>query len=453
MFRWRRPAGTEIGDSGTARCEETADVRYTSPDSIWEELLTGNVKLLKASYVSQLAREGGVLSHRQKLPPEAFMSVEELKRQYNHGSKSRSGAELGVLPIISISFCWTTVWHPDPSGEQLATVGNALERKMPKMSKVFTEMGVFWDWASIHQKDPELFDKSAEDGGEKYNTSRSTAEEAAFNGALKSMDLWYAHQGTTVYMLTKKTEGMQRPQGYDERGWTVYERRATEQCKKSYMDNVDWRLAQDLGAVGGTVKMGYRGPITETQEQAENSGRKWPLDPDAFEAMIGDMSFSKPKDKDIIKKLFRDMSERQLRSVEVMDFSTMWAPTVQDMVQLGRCLSHCRRLKYLGLDQYRGHMTDEACAALFSNLSPDAHIEHINLQMNDFGAAIAEPIAAYLRSNCSLKKLDLRGQSQELAKVRSVIQAAVRGKKKKTVSDGICDTTTTKDFEGLYLAN
>jgi len=451
MFRWRRPAGTEIGDSGTARCEETADVRYTAPDSIWEELLTGNVKLLRASYLSQLAREGGVLSHRQKLPPEAFMSVEELKHQYGHGSKSKSGAELGVLPIISISFCWTTVWHPDPNGEQLATVANALERKMPKMSKVFTEMGVFWDWASIYQKDPELFDKSAEDGGEKYQASRSKEEEEAFNGALKTMDLWYAHQGTTVYMLTKKTEGMQRPQGYDERGWTVYERRATEQCKKAYMDNVDWRLAQDLGAVGGTVKMNYRGPQVETQEQAENSGRKWPLDPDAFDAMIGDMSFSNLKDSGLVKKLFRDMSERQLRHVEVMDFSTMWAPTVQDMEQLGRCLSHCRRLKYLGLDQYRGHMTNEACVALFSNLAPDAHIEKINLQMNDFGAAIAEPIAAYLRSNCSIKMLDLRGNSG-LAPVRSVIQAAVRGKNKKTADD-YCDVTTTKDFEGLYISN
>jgi len=140
-----------------------------------------------------------------------------------------------------------------------------------------------------------------------------------------------------------------------------------------------------------------------------------------------------------------------LRHVEVMDFSTMWAPTVQDMEQLGRCLSHCRRLKYLGLDQYRGHMTDEACVALFSNLAPDAHIEHINLQGNDFGAAIAEPIAAYLRSNCSIKMLDLRGNSG-LAPVRSVIQAAVRGKNKKTADD-YCDVTTTKDFEGLYISN
>eukprot|EP00966_Prymnesium_polylepis_P060846 1411252-Prymnesium_polylepis.1 len=46
------------------------------------------------------------------------------------------------------------------------------------------------------------------------------------------MDLWYAHQGTTVYMLTKLPEGSERKVGNEESGWTTYERCSAEQIKK-----------------------------------------------------------------------------------------------------------------------------------------------------------------------------------------------------------------------------
>lgn len=76
-------------------------------------------------------------------------------------------------------------------------------------------MGVFWDWASLHQKDPELFDASEtpegkpaaerasfeEDlkakrkcyGGEAYEASRSSEQKAAFSRGLSdTMDVWCA---------------------------------------------------------------------------------------------------------------------------------------------------------------------------------------------------------------------------------------------------------------------
>merc|ERR1712110_45695 len=97
----------------------------------------------------------------------------------------------------------------------------------------FSEMAVFWDWTAIHQKDPALFDETEtpdakpeaereaflEDlkagrrffGGDKYENSRSPQEKEAFRYALhKTMDLWYALQGTTVYMLTQLPEGTMR---------------------------------------------------------------------------------------------------------------------------------------------------------------------------------------------------------------------------------------------------
>ena len=66
---------------------------------IWAALMTGNVRLAKASYLKELAGKGGILPRRQDLPPDAYISVEELKRLYGDGNQD------GVLPIISISFC------------------------------------------------------------------------------------------------------------------------------------------------------------------------------------------------------------------------------------------------------------------------------------------------------------------------------------------------------------
>jgi len=139
-----------------------ADItRYTKPTSIWEALETGNLKLLKMSWIIDHAKKGGILAHFQKLPPEAFVSVKELKDQYGDGNPDN------VLPIIAISYCWLTPAHPDPEGKQLKTLAAVLESERLKYAeadtehsffKGFTEMGVFLDWASAPQKDPELFD-------------------------------------------------------------------------------------------------------------------------------------------------------------------------------------------------------------------------------------------------------------------------------------------------------
>jgi len=118
--------------------------RYTKPESIWTALLTGHVKLVKMSWLIAHADAGGILPHRQALPDEAVISVDELKRMYGDGNKD------DVLPIIAISFCWDTPAHPDPTGKQLATVAAMLKREQAKYAKAnnsfggFMDMGVFW---------------------------------------------------------------------------------------------------------------------------------------------------------------------------------------------------------------------------------------------------------------------------------------------------------------------
>ena len=119
--------------------------------------MTCHVRLLKMSWLIAHHKARKILMRRQELPEEAFISVNELQRLYGTGNGD------GVLPIIAISFCWLTPAHPDPAGEQLAIVAAALEHEQEKYSTAsrdflgFQEMGVFWDWGSIYQKDPALF--------------------------------------------------------------------------------------------------------------------------------------------------------------------------------------------------------------------------------------------------------------------------------------------------------
>ena len=201
----------------------------------------------------------------------------------------------------------------------------------------------------------------------------------------------YAHQGTTVYMLTQLPEGTERKVGYDASGWTTYERRSAEQIKKFYLYEAQWKLVLDLGA----------------GENAETA-RNWPLDPDGFDALIEEKQFTNGADKGAVQALFRRMSVAQLGGIKKLDFDGFKPPTVEDAQQLGRCLSLCQQLEVC--DLRRVGMTDEACAALFSTLASGS-----------LGAL------TYLALNGTLPKLALNGNSIGDAGVSALAGALASG--------------------------
>ena len=91
--------------------------------------------------------------------------------------------------------------HRSPDGVQLRRVACALEQEQPKYSRgvydeqtrrsvAYNEMGVYWPFLSLYQK----------------GWRRTPEEEASHDAAMsQSGDLWYAHQGTTVYLLPTLT--------------------------------------------------------------------------------------------------------------------------------------------------------------------------------------------------------------------------------------------------------
>ena len=206
------------------------------------------------------------------------------------------------------------------------------------------------------------------------------------------MDLWYAHQGTTVYMLTKLPEGETRKAGYEDSGWTTYERCSAEQIKKVYLYKANWKLVLDLGS-DDEVK------------------RNWPIGPDEFEELIAQKVFTNGSDMHAVMKLFRQMSQKQLGGIAALDFDGMRPPSTQEAKALGGCLSLCGSLKKL--DLCRVGLTDESTAALFANLAMGAlaNLINLNLRWNEIGDEGIKAFSVSLATGAlaNLKSLDLAG--------------------------------------------
>ena len=161
-----------------------------------------------------------------------------------------------LLPIIAISYCWLEAakgWRM-AGGSRTCVASREALRRSRAASRLqdygFEDMGVFFDWASIPQKIMRLFDPNEtpeakpeeraaflEDlkagrkfyGGQAYKESRTDEEKAAMKRALhQTMDLWYAHLGITVVLLTELPdelpEGFDKTRSYENRGWTTFER-------------------------------------------------------------------------------------------------------------------------------------------------------------------------------------------------------------------------------------
>ena len=182
--------------------------------------------------------------------PDAFYSAEEVRELETNYSSS---IKLTQLPIVSVSHAWETSVHPDPRGANLLLLVDAIKRAQTTPEETAageakllpSSLAVFFDFCSLFQRDPTLFEasetpeakeegeerdafiaalkaKTAFYGGEAYDKSRSEAEGRPFKAALDNMEVWYAHAGTTVVLLTETPEGSSAL-AYLLRGWPTFE--------------------------------------------------------------------------------------------------------------------------------------------------------------------------------------------------------------------------------------
>ena len=209
-----------------------SNARYTEPAIVFELASTGDVRLLSFNWlaerveIGQLSGKPFALPRRQELPDAAFADMVALRAA--HAALPPHVAK-AVVPVVSISYCWLSAPEPDATGEQLRHIVDVLQEHaeanedwsspgdVAGWRNFFSDMAVFWDWGSIYQKDPRLFDPKETPeaqpeaereafiadlkagrrayGGAAYDASRSEAEYAAFKRGLHdTMDVWCAAQ-------------------------------------------------------------------------------------------------------------------------------------------------------------------------------------------------------------------------------------------------------------------
>eukprot|EP00966_Prymnesium_polylepis_P122469 2831078-Prymnesium_polylepis.2 len=114
-------------------------------EALFDALDGEGTLLMRASWMRKqkgrrLPKRGG------PLPPEATNTVAELREIH-----SRSGAK-HALPVITISHFWRTKEHPDPDGETLGLIADALDSYWGKFrSKGVTDLAVLIDWCALFQ--------------------------------------------------------------------------------------------------------------------------------------------------------------------------------------------------------------------------------------------------------------------------------------------------------------
>jgi hypothetical protein len=438
--------------------------RYRQPDSLWAALENGDVRLVSLKWLTALAERGGTLARRQELPEEAFIDSARLKKIeagakaafYVEGFFLAVAAAAGkplftavkdvlvalvrrkrnvdhLVPIVAVSYIWLEAAHPDQHGAQLRLMFRKLRELYGRGGLLgacqqygFSDMGVFIDWASLYQKDPQKWQswmdgpdrwKSDQDlavvavDGPKmvaerhaYNESRSSEETAAFRRALENtMDLWYGHGATTVILLTELPDelpiGFDVTRTYAARGWTTFEQCSAELAKSFKLNRAQWKLVIDVGLDGNEGKGGAR--------------RRLPTTPERMEALLETRQFTNGADKGAVLELYRRTASAVLGTIVSLNYQGLALQQDDEWCspsRLSEALNYCSSLESITLAATR--LSDEGMAALMDALDPDAlpALKILDCNFNRFGVVGVRTLTGAFRRGVA-PKLEFLGLS------------------------------------------
>ena len=337
---------------------------YQDPNSLFEQLRgePPPVRLLKSSWLLERARlvqaastdaerRRLALPRRQVLEreePSAFYSAEEVEALPRGPEAAGS-----PLHLVSISHCWATPQHPDPLAKTLEMIAEemVLAQTRPVSRAIVSnddgqthlhmlpgEVAVFYDYCSLFQKD--------EDG------MRTPQEDALFRQALRVMQVWYAHLGTTVFLMTELAACYAgHTLKYHQRGWTTFERLASMIGKRSTISA--WPMIVDAGSGTGT------------------SGRLPPLTVDSFRELLDGTVFTNGTDRGVVVDLYRQTCEAVLRGAPSLRYSSLdWGD--DELRKVCAWLLECNLLTELALT-CNPRIGDDGLLAFASAVShPDA---------------------------------------------------------------------------------
>ncbi|EOD38905.1 hypothetical protein EMIHUDRAFT_224042 [Emiliania huxleyi CCMP1516] len=379
------PSATDLGVD-----EEKLELwRKLGGGDLERVLASGAVAVLDAQWLISHAEAGGVLSHRQALPKEAFLSFADLVEATNKYA--------GWLPVGALSYPWLTKDHPDPRGANLSRVARALKALLSRPN-LTPRLGVFWDFGSLHQHpDPANGDMRTEE------------QNALFKQGLGCLGTLYSHQNTFVLRLTSFPDGHKaedQAEGtnvakYFDRGWC-----ATENA---------WASLTKVGALSldlGKMRAGKEYDFDSlTLDCTQEGGRCPPLLASAFAAELEKKSFTNGKDdKPLVKRLYEVAFKEQFgKATELVYDSLGWGDA--EAAQLAAVLASgaAPRLEILYLEGNK--IGDEGCKALAAALGKEGaapRLERLWLHGNQIGDEGCKALAAALKEGAapSLKARD-----------------------------------------------
>lgn len=358
--------------------------KYSNAEELWQALDAGGgnaTLLLRASWLKEQRVEDGFRLPKRgtALPVEATITVAELR---SIARKSR--CQYGALPVIALSHFWRTKENPDPEGETaglvIAALGQHWKKGLGGWVKGVTDLGVIIDWCALWQE------------------PRTPEQDASFLSGLRGINQWYAHQGTTVWLVTA---GVDRVKGlsYWEKGWTSFEFALSMMIKPSNASIAkDWAQVVDLGREKWFQVEFARPKLSEPL--AFFDGHKY-----------GDKTYTNGADRDnIVAPKFRETIFEVMGGVVVLHFGKLnWGDA--DVQALAVVLPLCRKLTELRLHVNGfGNAGMVALASAMRARGSMAKLKTLDLSSNKIGdegmKAFASTIASRSLENLQELRLD-----------------------------------------------
>lgn len=417
---------------------------YQQVDAISSILRSGDIVLLRASYILELHRTGHVLPRRQDLPPHAIVGKAMLERvltEVETVCRCKRNHEMQFQGLVIVSYAWAAKEHPDSDGKMVADVlAPAIEHYMSERAAFLLNDGCrgtrsltenAWWRNETYYKGKALDAASADFGlfldyGSLYQHPRTPQEDAAFRRALNTMDVLYAHRAAVVWMLTRQLNPNQGL-SYSERGWPCFESAIASLAKPRFR-------VLDLGSqaslptlfqaplapwgwddpAGQFVRLESRPPIhftgaakplAELAKQASYVNcfqpgvlggmlgtRPPPAVPSHFSQVVRSKTFTNQADVEAVIALQRRVAEAVLRGMTTMQFDTMgW--TVSDVPALVEALKMATGLVTLHLEYNR--LADPGATVLATALATEqctAQLVNFSVASNKIGGAGIEAL-------------------------------------------------------------
>lgn len=280
---------------------------YREWDSLRGALAGGDTVLIRGSWLQQQHMASGHLPRRQDLPPDAIWNPEELFADIVDRTRQ-------TPRILAISYSWLSRDHPDRNGFHLDVIAPMLQHYALHHRIGTNNLAIFIDWCSLPQR------------------PWSDEDAKAHRRAMRTIDLWYAHTRTDVWLLSTVPGGAVP---YADRGWTRLEyAAATMLCPAESVI--------DLGQAPRTLRS-----WTEIVKLC-SCQRRPPQLPDDFTQELESKSFAHQEDRKVVADKYWGVFQRAIGCAEHLAYrGAGWGDA--DVRVLATALPQCTILAELDL--------------------------------------------------------------------------------------------------------